>query len=1134
MKLTRISLVNWFLYNPIDIDIIGNTAIIGINGTGKSTILDAIQAVLFGGDMNKIRFNAKASSKSHNKRGNLKRSLKSYCLGAYYTADDGKEPKSLRTDAESYLALTFQSDHDEKLVNLFIAMEARFDEPKVDVRVLGLTRSDRALSCEDFVVREDSNSKSFEPLPITGIYNALHLKGFNFKYCQTAKEYVSEMATLLGPDPATGESITPEVLSSTLSKSLSIGEIDGVSNFVKRFILEDRPLNVESVINARNYYQQILKQIREDEQRLDELKPIVRKMNRALKLRRDSVSLYWLYFEEKIAEMDVLLEELQEKRESNVEQYVSNRQQSKMLTEITSKLDEDIRVLAGVIASDDRMREFDDLNRSVTEAESQKTSLIDSRQSLFDAIISFTNQDFAGLLASDIDITDLALLPNLLTDPETINVTKVDKHLINFPDLVSSVNSVTREKWPRLEREVDDLTDQMQVLYNQIKDAESGQITLMRKTQLVMAELARHNITVTPLCMLATVTEPRWQKAIEAVLGGKTEALIVDPKDEIEALRIYRRMRQELGTDIYNVNIVRTSKANEWLNRFKPGSAAEVVESGNELALAYLHHQLGGFMLVDTEKELTQHPRAMTDDGMVSTAASTTRNKLPTTLKMIADQSLNIPTWQKEFDRLEKQRDRVKANAQKVSAMHDSSVRTLAFLEGFTPLAFTAIKNQIKAIQKVIDDKTQQRDAIDLTSLDAKQNQLEKMQGDYADKSKEITMLATRQGKLLNKAVANKRDYINLLKSQMPALKNAQEQLAEGPDFDLQHTDDLSQTIEFEKPEDLQKQAQQAETQSGNTFEGGKAQLFTYLNNIDFFIEQGEEITLEKLERVTELVNNQLEYIEKESLARHRKTAERAEREMNDAYRSDMINKLKAAFDEMFDQFRVINHSLRRSQFHGSTYAFRAYEKREFAELINYIKNASEEDADSVGDMFDNTPEAIKQDIDRLISGEAEGLSTIEDYREYFEYDVEITKNETGEKTKLSALGDFGSGGENQAPFYVTLASALSSAWKTLRKPGESVGLTLLDEAFNNLSEDNLISAKEYMNDVGLQIIVAAPSDREPTFRTMVDTFVYISREGQAVDITVDYITEKGREILMKNNPNLNPELVDEKMAANE
>lgn len=1124
--------MNWFLYNPTDIDIVGNTAIIGVNGTGKSTILDAIQAVLFGGDMNKIRFNAKASSKSQNKRGNLKRSLKSYCLGAYYTSDNGKEMKSLRQDSESYLALTFKSDNDDKVVNLFLAIEARFDEPKVDVRVLGLGRGNRALSCEDFIVR--TNEKSCDPISIDQIRDALHLKGFVFKYCQTAKEYVSEMATLLGPDPATGESITPEVLSSTLSKSLSIGEIDSVSDFVKRFILEDRPLNVESVINARNYYQQILAQIREDENRLNQLKPIVKSMNKALKLKRKSLSLYWLYFEEKIGELDLLLEALQQKREQHVEEYLKNKEQTKDISEEALTLQGEIKRLSAEIANNDQMKAFNDLNREVKDAEGHKSLLIANRKSLFDNVESFINHEYADLLGADIDVSDLVALPSLLTEPETLNVNKVDKHLIDFHLIVASVKSVSKKKWLKLDPKKDVLTEQMQELYDQIESAKTGQVTLTKKTRLVIAELSRNNITAIPLCKLATISEPRWQKAIEAVLGGKTEALIVDPKDEVAAYRVYRQMRQEKGADIYNVNIVRTGKANDWLNRFKHGSAAEIVSSDNELALAYLHHQLGNFMLVDSEKELTQYPRAMTDDGMVSTAASTTRNKLPTTLKLIADQSMNIPTWEVEFKNLKDQRETTEDNAIKLNAIYDSSVTMSGFLEEFETLSFTNIKNQITKAEKDIDSKKEARDAIDLTSLEEKQHQLARITKEHADKSLQITQLAIKRGKLLTNSVDNKRKYIDVSKKQIPTLQELQNKLANGDDFDQQYTDDLSQQIEFEKPDDIQSQASDAENESGKAFTSAQTQLNAYLSNIDYFIDQDEDITLDNLDRVAMLLNNQYKHIEENSLAKHRETAEHAERQMNDAYRSDMINKLKAAFDEMFEQFRVINYSLRNNKFHNSTYAFRAYEKREFSDLIKYIKNASEEEANNVGDMFDNTPEEIKQDIDRLISGEAEGLSMIEDYREYFEYDVEITKLETGEKTKLSALGDFGSGGENQAPFYVTLASALSSAWRTFKKPGNSVGLTLLDEAFNNLSEDNLISAKEYMNKVGLQIIVAAPSDREPTFRTMVDTFVYISREGEAIDITVDYITDKGREVLMMNNPNLNPSLVEEKMAINE
>jgi hypothetical protein len=49
----------------------------------------------------------------------------------------------------------------------------------------------------------------------------------------------------------------------------------------------------------------------------------------------------------------------------------------------------------------------------------------------------------------------------------------------------------------------------------------------------------------------------------------------------------------------------------------------------------------------------------------------------------------------------------------------------------------------------------------------------------------------------------------------------------------------------------------------------------------------------------------------------------------------------------------------------------------------------------------------------------------------------------------------------------------------------------------------------------------------------MVDTFVYISREQEAVEITVDYITEKGRAMLARHNPNLNPEMVKEQLVMN-
>ena len=54
--LTRIRLVNWHLFENISINCNGTTYFIGINGAGKSTILDAVQFALVGGQRD-VRFN---------------------------------------------------------------------------------------------------------------------------------------------------------------------------------------------------------------------------------------------------------------------------------------------------------------------------------------------------------------------------------------------------------------------------------------------------------------------------------------------------------------------------------------------------------------------------------------------------------------------------------------------------------------------------------------------------------------------------------------------------------------------------------------------------------------------------------------------------------------------------------------------------------------------------------------------------------------------------------------------------------------------------------------------------------------------------------------------------------------------
>src|SRR5512136_1786213 len=96
-RLTRIRLVNWHLFENTTITCQGSTYFIGVNGAGKSTILDAVQFALVGGQRD-VRFNQAALVGS-------KRTLASYVRGELGT--EGQ--RFLRGDATGVIALEFRN-----------------------------------------------------------------------------------------------------------------------------------------------------------------------------------------------------------------------------------------------------------------------------------------------------------------------------------------------------------------------------------------------------------------------------------------------------------------------------------------------------------------------------------------------------------------------------------------------------------------------------------------------------------------------------------------------------------------------------------------------------------------------------------------------------------------------------------------------------------------------------------------------------------------------------------------------------------------------------------------------------------------------------------------------------------------
>lgn len=98
--LTKVKLINWHTFSNEEFEIYKNALITGENGTGKSTILDAIQYVLTAG---KCKFNKAASD-----------------IGTYirvlYRCKTGIEGHEFvrNGDVSTYIALEFYDEKTEK------------------------------------------------------------------------------------------------------------------------------------------------------------------------------------------------------------------------------------------------------------------------------------------------------------------------------------------------------------------------------------------------------------------------------------------------------------------------------------------------------------------------------------------------------------------------------------------------------------------------------------------------------------------------------------------------------------------------------------------------------------------------------------------------------------------------------------------------------------------------------------------------------------------------------------------------------------------------------------------------------------------------------------------------------------
>jgi uncharacterized protein YPO0396 len=124
------------------------------------------------------------------------------------------------------------------------------------------------------------------------------------------------------------------------------------------------------------------------------------------------------------------------------------------------------------------------------------------------------------------------------------------------------------------------------------------------------------------------------------------------------------------------------------------------------------------------------------------------------------------------------------------------------------------------------------------------------------------------------------------------------------------------------------------------------------------------------------------------------------------------------------------------------------------------------------------------------------------DYRYYHNYDLEMIRVGApgGVKAQPISLGRSGrnlSGGENQAPFFISMLAAFRRVYDLGGSRSMHLGLVVMDEAFAKLSGDGVEDCLELAREFELQLLMAFPVDRLGVMAPFAHTIILCEKEEE-------------------------------------
>ena len=636
-------------------------------------------------------------------------------------------------------------------------------------------------------------------------------------------------------------------------------------------------------------------------------------------------------------------------------------------------------------------------------------------------------------------------------------------------------------------------------------------------------------VNVHILADLLDVKDERWHNAVEGYLGNNKLQLIVEPKYARAAMDIY----QEMDTKrFFRAAVLDTEKLTKDKHQVQPGALAEVVKAKEAYVQEYINFFLGNVKKCESLDELRECRIGVTPDCMLyqSYKLQHMNPENYTRRAYIGETSMRqrIRKLEEKCEKLNGERMPVQELLEEIrQAMQMEMLKQPAedYLGWLADSKAIISKEKKKAqlleqMQKLKDESVaawEGKKKEVQAAQDAKKESVSKVQEAIWENKKEIERLnaevleSEEQMKDVKRKVADKRYE-----------KEFQEYLAsrKSENYEYLRRQMVSRVYTLREEE---------EDAYRKLVEERSSYIREYPNRT-FSTSIRDNAPYEKI----------LNSLSCDHLETYRESAKTQAKAAVEHFKDDFIFKIRSAILEAYQRRDELNRIISKLDFGKDKYQFvitknkgadGKYYKMFMDDSLQIRPSDLDDTMDNQLDMFTMEHEnqygemmnelinifippenATKDEMDEA----KRNMDKYADYRTYLSFDMQQIVHGDKEMTiGLSKMIKKNSGGEGQNPLYVALLASFAQLYKINLSPkmhrSPTLRLVVLDEAFSKMDAEKVASCISLIRGLGFQAIISATNDKIQNYLENVDkTFVYANPNKRHISIQEFEKTEFG------------------------